>query len=44
MEAGLLTGKVSEKTIVKPYVEPELRYALQRNAMDRYLAALTGER
>lgn len=44
LEAGLLTGKVSEKIIEKPYVEADLRFALQRNAMDKYLAALTGER
>lgn len=43
-EAGLLTGKVSEKTINKPYIDPDLRFALQRNAMDRYLVAITGER
>ena len=27
-EAGLLTGKVSEKQVVKPYIEPELQSAL----------------
>lgn len=43
-EAGLLIGKTSEKTINKPYIDPDLRFALQRNAMDRYLAAITGER
>lgn len=43
-EAGLLTGKISEKRINKPYIDPDLRFALQRNAMDRYLAAITGER
>lgn len=43
-EAGLLTGKVSEKVISKLYIDPDLRFALQRNAMDRYLAAITGER
>jgi len=43
-EAGLLTGKVSEKIICKPYIDPDLRFALQRNAMDRYLVAITGER
>ena len=43
-EAGLLTGKISEKKINKPYIDPDLRFALQRNAMDRYLAAITGER
>lgn len=43
-EAGLLIGKTSEKAINKPYIDPDLRFALQRNAMDRYLAAITGER
>lgn len=43
-EAGLLSGKVSEKTIEKPYIDQDLRYALQRNAMEKYLIALTGER
>lgn len=43
-EAGLLTGKVSEKKINKPYIDPDLRFTLQRNAMDRYLVAITGER
>lgn len=41
-EAGLLQGKVSEKNIVKPYIEPDLKYELQRNAMEKYLIALTG--
>ena len=43
-EAGLLTGKIAEKKINKPYIDPELRFALQNNAMDRYLVAITGER
>ena len=43
-DAGLLTGKISEKEIVKLYMDPELRFVLQRNAMDKYLAVLTGER
>ena len=43
-EAGLLTGKVTEKQLSKPYIDPDLRFALQRNAMDKYLAALTGEK
>lgn len=43
-EAGLLTGKVTEKQVAKPYIDPDLRFALQRNAMDKYLAALTGEK
>ncbi len=41
-EAGLLTGKVSEKQVVKPYIEPELQSALMRNGMEKYLAGLTG--
>lgn len=43
-EAGLLTGRVIEKQVSKPYIDPDLRFALQRNAMDKYLAALTGEK
>ncbi len=43
-EAGLLTGKIAEKEIVKPYMDPDLRFALQRNAMEKYLSVLTGER
>lgn len=43
-EAGLLTGRVTEKQVSKPYIDPDLRFALQRNAMDKYLAALTGEK
>ncbi len=43
-ESGLLKGKVAEKQVSKPYIDPDLRFALQRNAMDRYLAALTGEK
>lgn len=41
-EAGLLTDKTAEKKVIKPYIDPELKLALQRNAMDKYLAALTG--
>ena len=43
-EAGLLTGKVTEKHVSKPYIDPDLCFALQRNAMDKYLAALTGKK
>ncbi|MBO4913022.1 MAG: DUF1819 family protein [Butyrivibrio sp.] len=43
-EAGLLTGKTTEKEIVKTYIDPDLRFALQRNAMEKYLSVLTGER
>lgn len=42
-EAGLLTGTVSEKQVAKPYIDPRLRSALQENAMERYLAGLTGQ-
>ena len=42
-EAGLLTGTVSEKQVAKPYIDPRLRLALQENAMERYLAGLTGQ-
>ena len=34
----------SEKKIVKPYIEQELREILLRNDMEKYLFALTGER
>lgn len=44
LECGLLTGKPTEKIIAKPYVDQELRYELQRNAMENYLLALTGEK
>ena len=43
-EAGLLTGKTNQKIIAKPYVDPDLKFALKQNAMEKYLAALTGER
>lgn len=42
-EAGLLTGKISEKHINKPFIDSEFRYTLESNAMDKYLMALTGE-
>ena len=41
-EAGLLGGKIAEKNVVKPYIEPVLKDALKKNAMDKYLAALSG--
>lgn len=45
MEAGLLQKtNQSEKKVVKPYIEQELREILIRNNMDKYLYALTGER
>ncbi len=43
-DAGLLTVKISEKEIVKLYIDPDLRFVFQRNAMDKYLAVLTGEK
>lgn len=43
-EAGLLTGKVTEKKINKPYIDSDLRFVLQSNAMEKYLVALTGEK
>ena len=42
-ETGLLTGKVTERKIVRPYIEQELRDELQKNGMGQYLAALTGK-
>lgn len=44
LECGLLAGKPTEKIVSKPYVDQELRYELQRNAMENYLFALTGEK
>ncbi len=41
-EAGLLTGEISEKQVVKVYLDPELQCALRRNEMDKYLTVLTG--
>ena len=32
-EAGLLTGTIFEKQICKPYIDPDLRFGLQRNSM-----------
>lgn len=44
LEAGLLTGSITDKNINKPFIDADFRFALQRNAMDKYLAALTGEK
>ena len=44
LEVGLLSGKVTERKVEKVYMDPDLKYALQRNAMDNYVAAITGER
>ena len=41
-EAGLLTGKISEKQVVRAYIDPELGLALENNGMEQYLAALAG--
>lgn len=41
-EAGLLSGKISEKRVIKPYIDSELQFVLESNAMDKYLAALAG--
>lgn len=41
-EAELLTGKSTEKQVVRAYVDPNLRFALEGNAMDKYLAVLIG--
>ena len=43
-EAGLITGKITEKTIRKAYIDPDVKYILQSKGMDRYLVAVTGER
>lgn len=42
-EAGLLAGKISEKQVVKPYIDPALRLTLEQNGMEKYLTGLTGE-
>ena len=42
-DAGLLKGKTTERLVAKPYIDPDLRMALQKNDMGKYLAALTGE-
>lgn len=45
IEAGILQKiSKSEKKIIKPYIEQELREILLRNDMEKYLFALTGER
>lgn len=41
-EAGLLSGKISEKRVIKPYIDSELQFVLESNAMDKYFAALAG--
>lgn len=47
LEAMLLRnieGTKTEKTVVKPYIEQELRQELVNNSMEKYLYALTGEK
>lgn len=47
LEAMLLRnieGTKTEKTVVKPYIEQELRQELINNGMEKYLYALTGEK
>lgn len=43
LEAGLLTGKPSERMINHPYIEQDVKEILLRNNMEKYLYALTGE-
>ncbi len=43
-EAGMISNSKGEKRIIKPFLDPELKYLLQKNAMDKYLQILTGER
>ena len=42
-EAGLLTGKPSERRIAHPYIDPEITDILKRYHMEKYVYALTGE-
>ena len=44
IEAGLLSDSSKERTIIRAYIDPDLAYALNKNAMNMYLAVLTGER
>lgn len=47
LEAMLLRnieGTKTEKTVVKPYIEQELRQEIINNGMEKYLYALTGEK
>lgn len=47
LEAGLLKvikGSMTEKKIIRPYIEQELRNELCLNGMDKYLFSLTGEK
>ena len=43
LEAGLLTGKPSERVIVHPYIDPDVKKILLKNNLEKYLYALTGE-
>ena len=42
-EAGILSNSKGKKNINKPILDQDLRFALQTNAMDKYVVALTGE-
>ena len=42
-EAGLLSNSKGKKDIIKPIIDQDLRFALQTNAMDKYIVTLTGE-
>ena len=42
-EAGILSNSKGKKNINKPILDQDLRFALQTNAMDIYVVALTGE-
>lgn len=39
-----IEGTKTEKNVVKPYIEMELREELLNKNMDKYLYALTGEK
>ena len=43
-EAGMITDSKKDRKLVKPIIDPDLKYLLQRNAMEKYYLALTGER
>lgn len=43
LEAGLLTGKPSERLIAHPYIDQDVKEILLKNNMEKYLYALTGE-
>lgn len=43
-EAGMITDSKKDRRLVKPIIDPDLKYLLQKNAMEKYYLALTGER